>query len=235
METQVTEPIEVQSVSLAISRFRKKVEAMRMNPGLQRIVAELTREFDQISSLRRAELIRAAQLFQETKVAGRTLNLLFLSKDDGVLGPLAQVWSWLALNYYCISDFSCQCAGLSAAGLHPETIKTMERAHFSATCLTLGSNPVYRVGVGEKAPTIACYSKRLDDPRLRDQFAVVISLEADVEPLPIPSSPNASRLLLPFEDPRQGGGEQVVEKAFDEVSKQIARELFFLFYSRSRN
>ena len=89
-------------------------------------------------------------------------------------------------------------------------------------------NPVYQVRFAEEAPALAAFSKVYDQSGnpVSDFGAVMTCTHADEN---CPFIPNATRISLPFDDPKAFDDSPLEEEKYDERTRQIGREIFYAF------
>ena len=90
------------------------------------------------------------------------------------------------------------------------------------------NNPQYIMRSGSSLPIAYSFSKRYDDPvnPHEDFLAVMVCSDADRSCPVVPGADK--RIALPYDDPRYYDDTPSEEQMYDERSREIAREMFFL-------
>ena len=92
-----------------------------------------------------------------------------------------------------------------------------------------GKNPHYEVRVQGAGNEMVCYSKVFNEaPNPKDDFcAVLVCSQAD-KSCPVVDGCSL-RIAIPFDDPKIADDKPEEEKTYDERTRQICREMLFLF------
>ena len=156
------------------------------------------------------------------------VKLVFICTHNSRRSHLAQIWAMVAATYYSIS-IAAYSGGTEETAFNPRAAAAIERAGFEVE-MPEGENPRYSVLYSVDEPSIECFSKLYDDPHNPKQnFAAVITCDhADMN---CPLIPGATRVPVWYEDPKVADGTAEESLIYDERTRQIAAEMFFVFRS----
>ena len=191
-------------------------------------VRQAISEFDQITSSRRAELKEAAKFISDRNAAGKAANLTFICTHNSRRSHLSQLWAQTAAIYYGLPNVTTYSGGTEATACNPRTVSTLRRAGFSIANSTGGTNPVYLAQISDGKPAVKMFSKRFSDefnPQI--EFAAVFTCDQADASCPIVKGA-ALRLPILYVDPKSSDNTPAETATYDERSRQIAREMFFL-------
>lgn len=198
---------------------------MSYYPVLATYIEVLIKEADQIPESRKSELAKVASYITASPVPAK---LNFICTHNSRRSHISQIWAATAAAYYNVS-VQCFSGGTEATAFNPRAVAAMERAGFQIHNPG-GSNPVYKIHMGDDLPTLACFSKTYDDPtNPESQFAAIMTCDhADAN---CPFIPGATRLALTYKDPKEADGTPEETTRYDERVRQIGREMFFMMKS----
>ena len=154
------------------------------------------------------------------------VKLVFICTHNSRRSQLAQVWAKTAAQYYNV-NVECFSGGTEATAFNKRAIAALERAGFHITSKG-ESNPVYQVSYSDDALPITAYSKMYDDQaNPTSGFAAVMTCsDADAN---CPFIPGAEiRIPLNYNDPKEFDNTTEETAKYDERSKQIASEMFYI-------
>jgi arsenate reductase len=198
-------------------------------PTLAPTVERLTKEFNQVSSERRA-ILKQLTTFVKSKVkSGQPIYLNFICTHNSRRSHLSQIWAQAAAHYYDVPNVICFSGGTEATAFNPRAVKAMQQAGFEITMTKDGENPVYEVRFSENANPIIAFSKKYDDPfnHNKDFAAVMTCSHADENcPLVIGAS---ARIALTYDDPKNFDGTPQEAAKYTERVHEIGREILFAF------
>jgi arsenate reductase len=115
--------------------------------------------------------------------------------------------------------------GTEVTAFNPRAVAALARAGFQIEDPG-GENPHYRVRYAPEAPALACFSKVYDDPANpeADFAAVMTCAQAEAA---CPFIPGATRIALPYQDPKEADGTPAEGARYDERVRQIGGELIY--------
>jgi arsenate reductase len=197
-------------------------------PSVERYVAEVARELDQVPEERKAVLKEIATSINSQLAAGRPANLTFICTHNSRRSHMSQIWAQTAACYYGLEDIQAFSGGTEATECNCRTITAMRRAGFEITDATAGKNPIYLVRYSENRPAIKAYSKLYNEdgnPR-RDFIALMTCSQAD-KTCPVIEGAFA-RHAIHYADPRLCDDTPTETAAYNERCREIAREMFYI-------
>lgn len=164
----------------------------------------------------------------QTKVEqGGSAHLSFICTHNSRRSQLSQVWAQTAAYYFGVPA-TCYSGGVEVTAFNERAVASLKRSGFRIVSKGEG-NPEYQVHYSENRPPVRAFSKLYDDPEnTAPGFAAVMTCsEADQNCPFIPGS--EARIPLRYEDPKEFDGTPEEAEAYDERSRQIASELFYVF------
>ncbi len=198
---------------------------------LQSYVEMLLTEFNQISPERKELLAKLTQYIQVHQGDGKPIELTFICTHNSRRSHLSQLWAQTAAHYYNIANIKTYSGGTEATAFNPRAVKAVEKAGFEVALDTDPSrsdNPVYLVKFSSEAQPMLAFSKVYDQQGnpTTGFGAVMTCTHADEN---CPFIPGATRISLPFDDPKAFDGTAQEEAKYDERTRQIGREIFYAF------
>jgi arsenate reductase len=117
--------------------------------------------------------------------------------------------------------------GTEATAFNPRAVAAIERAGF-AVSKSEGDNPRYTVSFSQTASDLTCFSKCFDDDANPNESfgAVMTCTDADKN---CPVIIGATRISLPYRDPKEADDTPAESSRYDERSTQIGSEMFYVF------
>ena len=191
-------------------------------------VATATANFDKIPEDRQRELKKVASFIRSKTGAGETAQVTFICTHNSRRSQLAQIWAQTAAAYFGVANFKAFSGGVEVTACNERTIAALKRAGFSITKVTEEKNPPYLVKYSEKADPVRSYSKLYDaEGNPKENFVAVMTCDhADMNcPVVIGSS---LRVPLHYVDPKTSDGTPQEAATYDERSRQIANEMFYM-------
>lgn len=195
-----------------------------LQPAIQRIASNL----HAVPNERRQILDDAAQHIAAGILSGTSANLVFICTHNSRRSQLGQVWAEIAAAYYDVPGVATFSGGTAATACNPRTVAALRRAGFSVVQSSLGENPRYLVQYAEGRPAISLFSKRFDSEGNPTQgfVAMMCCSDADEDCPLIPGA--TARAPLHYDDPKSADGTPEETARYDERSRQIAAEMFYL-------
>lgn len=162
----------------------------------------------------------------EKLASNQELSLNFICTHNSRRSQLAQVWAQVAVAYFDL-PVKCYSGGVEVTACNPRTLASLERTGFRINKKGK-ENPRYRVSFSEEATPVECFSKLYDDPaNPKDIFAAVMTCSHADENCPfIPGA--EKRIALNYDDPKVFDGTPQEAEKYDERSRQIATEMFYV-------
>ncbi len=207
-----------------------KTELVRpqLLPALQSYVTSALAEFDQISQERKKMLGPLADYIQARVARKEAVQLTFICTHNSRRSHLSQLWAQAAAYYFGIADVKSYSGGTEATAFNPRAVKAVEKAGFRVEETEKSLNPIYLVTYAPDQPPVKAFSKVYDEGGnpTSDFGAVMTCTQADEN---CPFIPGATRISLPYDDPKAFDDTPQEGATYDERCRQIARELFYAF------
>lgn len=202
---------------------------MGVYPDLKKTIVRVIPEFDQIPEERKEDLRKLAGCVKKQIDERGRASLMFICTHNSRRSHMCQIWAQLAAGHYGVSNAATYSGGTEATAFNSRALSSLERAGFEITQKKEGGNPVYFVKSGHDAEPMEAFSKVFSDESnpVQDFGAVMTCTQADAA---CPSVPGAAfRVSIPYDDPKAFDGTEQEAQKYDERSRQIAREMFYLF------
>lgn len=207
---------------------KNRLSKQTLYPELIEYVQSLLPEMAAIPEDRKDLLREIALFIREKKEANEPANLTFICTHNSRRSHLSQIWAATAAAYYGLEEgMHTYSGGTETTAFNPRAVAAIKRAGFRVNP-TNGDNPHYLVRFSDERQAIACFSKKYDDPfnALENFAAVMTCSDADKN---CPFIPGANlRFPIPYLDPKAADGTSEEAQAYDERTRQIATEMFYL-------
>jgi len=198
-------------------------------PILKDYVKDFHKEFRNISEERRYRLNEIASYVRQQKKQNQIAQLLFITTNQSTIGQMAQIWAETAAFYYGLNNVTT-----FSGGLHPDTISekmifALERAGYIVYTTELSGGVVYKVKYSYNLKPIIVFPKKINHKKNPDgQFmAIIIEPNANANLTEVKGA--QKRLSIYYDDPQGYEGVPEEEKIYNERSRQIALEMFYVF------
>ncbi len=190
---------------------------------------DLTYEFDTISIERKALLGNIACYIISKKNAGKPINMVYICTHNSRRSHFGQIWAQVAAHYFNIKNVNAFSGGTEATAFNINAINAIERIGFKIIKMNDDANSIYHVFYDEIQKPISCFSKvynHLGNPK--SEFAAIMTCSDAEENCPfIPVV--EFRISTTYDDPKAFDNTPLQDVMYDERSKQIALETFYLF------
>lgn len=191
-------------------------------------IAKITKEFNQIPAERQKELKKAAVFVRSKTQAGEPAQLTFICTHNSRRSHLAQIWTETAAAYYGVEGVSAFSGGTEATAINIRTVRALRRAGFSLADSTGGNNPVYLVQYSETKPVLRAFSKVYNtEGNPKANYAALMTCAQADKNCPVVEG-STFRVAIPYDDPKAADNTPDETARYDERTRQIAREMFFL-------
>lgn len=185
-------------------------------------------EFERIDAERKKDLQEAAAFIRNRLESGKLAELTFVCTHNSRRSHLSQVWAQTAAQYYGLTNVTAYSGGTEVAACNIRTVRALRRAGFSIVQSTDGMNPVYLAQYSESRPAVKMYSKVFTtEENPQKDFAALFCCDQAAETCPVVKGA-ALRLPIPYTDPKVSDNSPAESQTYDERSRQIAREMFYL-------
>jgi protein-tyrosine-phosphatase len=224
-----TSPFRLAAFTLLLSTSFLSAKDTDILPNLKPLVEPVTREFDQIPADRQLALKKIALFIRSKVQAKETPQLTFICTHNSRRSHLTQIWAQTAASYYDVPGVKTFSGGVEATACNERTVAALTRAGFTITNSTPGQkNPVYLVKYSEQAEPIRAFSKVYSgEGNPKDNFVAVMTCDHADQNCPVVEG-SVLRVSIPFVDPKVSDNTEAEAATYDDRSRQIAREMFFL-------
>ena len=181
----------------------------------------------EISEERKEVLGPLIQYIQEKINVNQVVNLNFICTHNSRRSQFSQIWAQTAADYFGVPA-NCYSGGVEITAFNERAVESIKRNGFRVS--SKGSeNPVYFVFNSDDAQPLIAFSKLFDDPiNNTKQFAAVMTCSHADENCPfIPGT--EQRIPVRYNDPKEFDDTPEEAQKYDERSKQIASEMFYVF------
>lgn len=169
------------------------------------------------------------EYLQEKINSGGNISLNFICTHNSRRSHLSQVWAQALAEYFQFNQVTCYSGGTAATAVYPMAIKVLEEAGFESVQLSKEENPVFAIKYSSDSHPIIAFSKTYEHPfNPSIGFAALMTCSDADENCPfIPGT--EKRIALNYEDPKAYDDSPLKQKKYEERSRQIATELFYVF------
>lgn len=176
---------------------------------------------------RRALLDALVDYVTARRRAKQPVLLNFICTHNSRRSHLGQIWAATMAHAVGLEGVKTYSGGTESTAFNPRAVAAIERAGFSVE-RSAGDNPVYRVKFAEDVAPLECFSKVFDAPENpRSDFAAVMTCsDADQN---CPAIVGATRISLPYRDPKEADDTSEEASRYDERCRQIATEMHYVF------
>jgi len=202
----------------------------KLYPILFNYVRDLYPDYDKISFERKAVLEEIANYIKGAQQLDNTSKIMFIETDQLARSVIVQAWAMAASYYYVIENVKIYSGGINASKVSQNAIIALEKAGFIIYKIQEGSNPEYEIKYSYNIePLIMKSIKYNDKSNPNVNFgSIIICSNADIN-LPVVKG-NNFRTSLYYFDPSAYDGTSDASALYLEKSKEIATEMFYLFY-----
>ena len=197
-----------------------------MNKEIENIIEQVSKEFDLISTERKATLEVLSNFIQTKR--GKS-DLTFICVHNSRRSHLSQIWAQVAASHYGFNDITCYSGGTEVTSMYPMIAETLIGQGFQIETIAETENPIYSIKFDGNTHPLIAFSKLFDsDFNPAENFgAIMVCSSADTNCPYISTA--AKRILLPFEDPKAFDETDLQKEKYIERSLQIAREMLYAF------
>ncbi|HKX61459.1 MAG TPA: protein-tyrosine-phosphatase [Verrucomicrobiae bacterium] len=200
-----------------------------LRPSAHQAVAQ----FGQIDAERKTDLQQAAAFIRGRLRERKSTDVTFICTHNSRRSHLSQLWAQTAALYYGVSNVTTFSGGTEVSACNIRTVRVLRRAGFSIVQSSGGTNPVYLAQFSENRPAVKLYSKVFStQENPQKEFAALFCCDSAASSCPV--VPGAGlRLPILYLDPKVSDNSPKEQATYDERSRQIAREMFFLMSQAS--
>ncbi len=169
------------------------------------------------------------EFIREKNRTDQEIRLNFICTHNSRRSHLSQVWAQTMAYYFNLKNVFCYSGGTEATALFPMAAETLKNSGFEISTLSKGENPVYCIKYAENQHPIIGFSKKFDDPfNPKSAFAAILTCSQADEGCPFIAG-TEKRFPITFEDPKAFDNTPQQAQKYNERSRQIATELFYVF------
>lgn len=197
-----------------------------------KMLSKLQSTIEEISLLKiskeRIEVLKPLIEYIQTKIdQGKDINLNFICTHNSRRSQFSQIWAQTAADYFNIPA-NCYSGGVEVTAFNERAVASIKRSGFRVTAKG-DSNPIYFIFNSDDNEPISAFSKLFDDPiNKAEHFAAVMTCSHADDNCPfIPGT--EKRIPVRYEDPKEFDNTPDEVKIYDERSRQIASEMFYVF------
>lgn len=198
-------------------------------PRIKDYAISAASEFDKIDANRKLQLEELSEYIQNQLNDNKNAKLTFICTHNSRRSHIAQLWAVAAAEYYDIKNIESYSGGTEATAFNTRSVAALKRAGFEIETVKKGDNPEYSTKyANDKSPVIG-FSKKFSDKANPDAdfAAIMVCSDADEAcPYVIGAS---DRIAIPYEDPNKFDNTDKEVFAYDERTRQIAREILYVF------
>jgi arsenate reductase (thioredoxin) len=198
-------------------------------PSIQPMISQVTQEFDQIPVERQVVLKKTALYIRTQVQAKEVTQLTFICTHNSRRSHLSQIWAQTAAAYYDLPAVKTFSGGTEVTACNERTVAALKRAGFDINNSTPDQkNPVYLVRYGPNAEPLRAFSKVYSsEGNPTSNFVALMTCDTADKNCPLVKG-SVLRVAVPYVDPKVSDGSEKEVATYDERSRQIAREMFFL-------
>lgn len=184
-------------------------------------------DFSSISEERKSILQELIHYVQKQKSEGKEIHLNFICTHNSRRSQFSQLWAQTASFYYGVKTF-CYSGGVEVTAFNERAVASIKRFGFKVEQSGEG-NPKYAVSFSENENPLIMFSKLYDDASsAQSNFAAVMTCSHADENCPFIPGAN-KRIPARYEDPKAFDDTELESAKYDERSKEIATEMFYVF------
>jgi len=182
-----------------------------------------------IATERKEVLSPLIDYLQEKNNSGNHISLNFICTHNSRRSHLSQIWAQALAHHFELNQVTCYSGGTAATAVYPMVLKILEEAGFEVVRLSKEENPVFAVKYNANYHPVITFSKAYDHPfNPSIGFAALMTCSDADENCPfIPGT--EKRIALNYEDPKIYDESPLQKSKYEERSRQIATELFYVF------
>ncbi len=198
-------------------------------PILNEYIRNFPKELRKIPEERRYRLNEIVYFLEDQQQNRAPWQVTFISSNESAAGQMALAWSRAAAYYFGFTDFTPNSGGMVPEQIPVSAILSLEKAGFIIYKAPIGGIDVYRVKYTYNLEPLVMFPKKIDHVKnpANSFMAVVLDSNAELNIKNIRGTYN--RLFLEYEDPSGYVGSDMEKEKFDELCRQVAVEMFYVF------
>lgn len=200
---------------------------MTRTKKIQKFLASL--DVENIADERKKTLQVLVDYIQSKVNEGQAIRLNFICTHNSRRSHLAQIWAQTLAYYFGIKNTTCYSGGTEATALFPAVIETLLISGFQVDKLSDNENPVYSIKFADNELPIIGFSKTLSsDFNPKSEFCAIMTCSQADEACPfVPGA--EKRVPITYDDPKVFDNTPQQAEKYDERSRQIATEMYYVF------
>ena len=205
-----------------------KPAAVELHPKLATYLDEIVGQIDTVPAERRKQLDKLALFIKTKRDSGETAKLVFICTHNSRRSHMSQLWASVAAAHYRLTGIETYSGGTEVTAFNPRAVAALERAGFEIDARDESDNPRYAVSFSPDGPKLEAFSKQYTDaPNPREGFAAIMTCSEADKNCPMVEGA-ALRVPIPYVDPKESDGSAEETATYDERTRQIAIEMFYL-------
>ncbi len=198
---------------------------MALFPKLEEFVSNL--HLDSLTEERKLTLQPLVDFVQQN--VNEEVRINFICTHNSRRSHLSQIWAQALAHHFGLKNVQCYSGGTEATALYPMVAETLRSTGFEVQTLSEGNNPVYYIKYSDSAHPVIGFSKKLDHGfNPGSGFAAVMTCDSANEACPfVPGA--KKRIPITYEDPKVFDDTPQQAEKYNERSRQIASEMYYVF------
>jgi len=196
-----------------------------MNVYLKKNIKNIIINSENILDNRKKTLLNISNYIKEKVLKKNVVNLVFICTHNSRRSQLAQVWSYVAINYYKLENIKVFSGGTEVDVFNFNVINSLKKSGLIIE--TIKKNK-FLIKISEQNKGLKYYSKKYDskDNPKSDFLAIMTCSNADEKCSIIRGS--EKKTFLPYKDPKTSDGSGNEKKIYDQTCFYIAQEMFLI-------
>tara|TARA_Y100001970_G_C14172891_1_gene825181 strand:+ start:114 stop:776 length:663 start_codon:yes stop_codon:yes gene_type:complete len=202
-----------------------------MNRVIQEYINNLIKNFDEIINIRKSVLLNVSKYINENILKNQKVNLMFICTHNSRRSQLAQVWSYVAFNYYKLEKIKVFSGGTEVDKFNSNAIYSLINAGLIIKKINKNE---FLVKTCQQEKGLKCYSKQYNsENNPKNNFIAIMTCSDADKKCPVLKGAN-KKIVLPYKDPKVSEGLENEKKTYDQSCFYIAKEMFFIMKNVKR-
>jgi len=198
---------------------------IRLLPALVKTMNKLPVEA--IAEERRLILQPLIEYIQLRVDERKVVNLNFICTHNSRRSQFAQIWASVSAAHFGIPAH-CFSGGVEVTEFNQRAVESLRRAGFVITQSGF-DNPVYSVSFANGKAPVRAYSKMYSNPKnTNTDFAAIMTCDHADQKCPLISGADI-RIPITYHDPKVYDNRPEEAAKYDERSRQVAAEMYYVF------
>jgi len=190
---------------------------------------------DNIGEERKAILNELVTYISTKASKNEDILLNFICTHNSRRSHLSQIWAQTMAHHWKIKNVFCYSGGTEATAMFYKVAETLTKQGFEVLKLSEGTNPVYAIKYDAVAAPIICFSKEYHhDFNPAGRYGAVVTCNSADEACPVVLGAE-SRFPIKYDDPKAFDNTDLMDQKYEERSRQIAHEMWYIFNQVSSN